>query len=203
MNQRTQIDLLRHGELETPALFCAKSDEPLSDKGLQDLLKTTKNGTWDFIISSPYKRCQDFAKTLVKQKECELIIDPAFQEMDFGRWTGIPTKTLWEQESASLKNLWDSPELFIAPSGESMSDFTQRIKKGWQALLAEYENSNVLLITHAGVIRTVLTEALKMSHQSALSFNIEYAHLSQLHYYSDGVYSLRSHGLSHCKKESK
>ena len=83
-----------------------------------------------------------------------------------------------------------------------MSDFTQCIKKGWQALLAEYENSNVLLITHAGVIRTVLTEALKMSHQSALSFNID-AHLSQLHYYSDGVYSLRSHGLSHCKKESK
>ncbi len=198
MSQCTQIDLLRHGELETPALFCAKPSEPLSIKGLQGLWDATQDGEWDIIISSPHERCQSFAKALAEQKKCELTIEPAFQEMDFGDWTGIATKVLWEQESARLKQLWESPENFVAPSGEPMKTFTQRVKQGWQAMLAKYKNQNILLITHAGVIRAILTEALKINHQSALSFNIEYAHLSQLHYYPDGVYSLRSHGASHC-----
>ena len=198
MSQRTQIDLLRHGELETSGLFCAKYGELLSKKGLQNLWDATQDGDWNIIISSPHERCQSFAKALAKQKECELIIEPAFQEMDFGDWTGIATKTLWEQESSRLKQLWEFPENFVAPSGESMKAFTFRVLQGWQAMLAKHKSQNILLITHAGVIRAVLSEALKISHQSTLSFNIEYAHSSQLHYYPDGVYSLRSHGTSHC-----
>jgi len=198
MSQHTQIDLLRHGELETSALFCAKPDEPLSKKGLQDLWDATKKGEWDIIISSPHERCQSFAKALSPQKGCELFIEPAFQEMDFGDWTGLPTKTLWEQESTRLKQLWTSPENFVAPSGESMQVFTQRVTQGWKVLLNNHSDKRILLVTHAGVMRAIFTEALHISHQSALSFNIEYAHSSQLHYYPDGVYSLRSHGISHC-----
>jgi len=198
MSKRTQIDLLRHGELETPALFCAKPDEPLSKKGLQNLWDATQKGEWDIIISSPQARCQAFAQMLASQKGCELLIDPSFKEMDFGDWAGIPTKTLWDQEPERLEQLWKSPETFVAPSGDSMQAFTQRVKQGWQTMLAEHKNQNILLITHAGVIRAIFTDTLNISHQSALSFNIEYAHLSQLHYYPDGIYSLRSHGISHC-----
>ncbi len=198
MNQCTQIDLIRHGELKTPALFCAKPDEPLSEKGLQNLLDATDKGEWDIIISSPQERCQSFAKILAKQKQCELFIDPAFKEMDFGEWAGVTTKTLWENDSTRLKQLWNSPETFVAPSGESMISFVQRVKQGWQELLKNHENCNILLITHAGVIRSILADTLNISHQSALSFNIEYAHISQLHYYPDGIYSLRSHGITRC-----
>jgi alpha-ribazole phosphatase/probable phosphoglycerate mutase len=78
-----------------------------------------------------------------------------------------------------------------------MKTFTQRVIKGWETLLKNHHNKNILLVTHAGVIRAIFTEALNINHQSTLSFNIEYAHLSRLHYYTDGAYSLRFHGLSH------
>ena len=198
MNKVTQIDLLRHGELETPGLFCAKPDEPLSKKGLQNLLDATHKGKWDVIISSPQERCQSFAKILAEKKECELLIDPSFKEMDFGDWVGVTTKSLWENHSEHLKQLWESPETFVAPSGESMTAFIQRIKQAWQVLLEQHTNCNILLITHAGVIRSILADTLNISHQSTQRFNIEYAHLSQLHYYPDGIYSLRSHGIAHC-----
>jgi len=196
MNQLTQIDLLRHGELETPGLFCAKPSEPLSKKGLESLLLATQKGEWDVIISSPQERCLAFAKSLATQKKSELCIDPAFKEMDFGDWIGVTTKTLWKSDSEKLQQLWDSPENFIAPSGESMIAFAQRVKQGWQTLLKKHENGNILLITHAGVIRSILADTLNISYQSTLRFNIEYAHLSQLHHYPDGIYSLRSHGIS-------
>ena len=103
----TEIDLLRHGELKTPSLFCAKADEPLSKKGLHNLLDATQKGEWDIIISSPQERCLSFAKILSEQKKCELLIEPDFKEMDFGDWVGVPTKLLWEKYSEHLKQLWE------------------------------------------------------------------------------------------------
>jgi broad specificity phosphatase PhoE len=192
---RTQIDLLRHGQLATPGLFCAHPDEPLSKKGLKDLSTATHNGCWDIIVSSPFQRCREFAESLAKQNQCELQIDKHFKEMDFGDWTGIKTDTLWQQESKQLQKLWQVPDSFIAPGGESMQAFISQVEQGIQRLIDKHKNSSVLLITHAGVMRVILASALEITHQSALRFSIEHASLSRIHYYPDGVCSLYSHGL--------
>jgi len=194
------IDLLRHGELQTSGLFCADEDEPLSDKGLQQLVAATQSGQWDVIISSPSRRCREFAETLSPQQS-DLIIDEHFQEMDFGRWIGVPYAHLWRKEPERLQALWDSPETFIAPDGESMQHFIERVQAGWQTLLDDYakptlhKRQSILLITHAGVIRNILAHTLKIPHASTLSFDISYARFTRLHYYPDGVYSLREHGV--------
>jgi len=192
---RTQIDFLRHGQLATPGLFCAHPDESLSKKGLEDLSAATDNGRWDVIVSSPFQRCRKFAESLAQQKQCELQLDEHFKEMDFGDWTGIKTDTLWQQESKHLQKLWQAPNSFIAPGGESMQAFISRVDQGVQNLLDNYKNSSILLITHAGVIRVILASALEITHQSALRFSIGHASLSRIHYYPDGVCSLYSHGL--------
>ncbi len=203
-----KIDLLRHGELQTSGLFCADENEPLSDKGMQQLIAATQSGQWDVIISSPSRRCREFAETLSPQ-QADLIIDEHFQEMDFGRWVGAFYAHVWQKEPEQLQALWDSPETFIAPDGESMQHFIARVQAGWQSLLDGYINDtnptsystftphktgSILLITHAGVIRNILAHTLKMPHASTLSFDIGYARFTRLHYYPDGVYSLREHG---------
>jgi len=191
----TKIDLLRHGQLVTPGLFCAPPEEPLSKKGLQNLIKATNNGRWDVIISSPYRRCREFAGMLAQQKQCRLQLNEQFKELDFGAWTGVTTDKLWQQQSEQLKQLWETPKSFVAPEGESMRAFFLRVEQGLQNILHEHENSSVLLITHAGVIRTILAKVLGISHHSVLRFAVDHARLSQIHYYPDGVYSLYSHGL--------
>ena len=191
----TTLDLLRHGKIFTPGLFCAYPDEPLSKEGLLDLFLATNTGHWDIIISSPYRRCQEFAELLSQQKQCELKLDNHFQEMDFGDWTGVASDILWQQESEQLQRLWQKPDLFSAPGGESMRDFVLRVDLGLQNLLNEQKNRSILLITHAGVIRIILAKALGISCHSSLRFTIEYACLSQLQCYSDGICSLYSHGL--------
>ena len=191
----TKIDLLRHGQLITPGLFCAHPEEPLSKKGLQDLIKATDNGHWDVIVSSPYRRCREFSGMLAQQKQCKLQLNEQFKELDFGAWTGVATDKLWQQHSEQLKQLWETPESFVAPEGESMQAFVSRVEEGLQSLLHEHENSSVLLITHAGVIRTILAKALGITPHSMLRFAVDHARSSRIHYYPDGVYSLYSHGL--------
>lgn len=196
----TIVDLLRHSELKTSGLFCADQNEKLSSKGLQQLATATDNHQWDIIVSSPYARCREYAERLAKQKSCELLIIDNFKEMDFGRWIGVEQATIWKQDSTLLKQLWDDPESFIAPSGESMRAFGDRVQHGWQEILTNYKEQSILLITHAGVIRCILAHTLSIPYKSTQAFKIGYAKYTRLHCYSSDlghsnqVYSLVKHG---------
>ena len=189
-----KIDLLRHGELQTPGLFCAHKNERLSEKGIQQLETATQNAQWDVIISSPYARCRQYAEVLSQSQSCPLRIFNNFKEMDFGRWTGIQQETIWKQDSGLLKQLWSHPEIFIAPDGESIVAFCERVHQGWEELLETYSEHSILLMTHAGVIRCILANALNITYKSTLAFEIGYAKYTRLHGYPDQVYSLVEHG---------
>jgi len=188
----TTLDLLRHGKLKTVGLFCADANEPDSEQGRQDLINITKDKSWDVIISSPATRCATFAKERAKQSNTKLIINKTFQEMDFGDWIGKSTDSIWQDDKALFEQLWQSPERFIAPNGESVTDFSNRIQQGLDVLLKQYENQSILLLTHAGVIRSILSVALEISPISALKVNVDYAQMIRLHCYPDGQFSLQS-----------
>ncbi len=84
----TTVDLLRHGQVATPNLFCAPSHEPLGNSGWKQLTLATQPGQWDVVISSPSRRCHDFARLLAQRLACPFVVDPRFGEMDFGDWIG-------------------------------------------------------------------------------------------------------------------
>ena len=194
MNNITKIDLLRHGELKAKGIFCASPDEPLSEQGWQDLYKTTHAKKWDVIISSDFLRCYSFAKKLAEERGVELSVSKQFQEMDFGRWMGLSTKEIWQEEKEHLSKLWSNPDNFIAPDGESLKSFNKRVAEGLYAELKQHQGESILIISHSGVIRSILSLALNISNQSALKFTIDYAQLTRLHYYSDNEFSLQSLG---------
>jgi broad specificity phosphatase PhoE len=193
--QVTRVDLLRHGELQTKGLFCALPGEMLSPEGWESMDKITKNKSWDVIISSNYERCRHFAKDLAdRQSQAELIISDQFREMDFGRWMGLPAKDIWQQEHKKLGQLWTNPDNFIAPYGESIKGFNERVAENLNYQLNLHPEKSILIITHSGVIRSILATALEISNKSALKFNIDYAQMTRLHYYVDGEFSLQSLG---------
>jgi broad specificity phosphatase PhoE len=194
MNKNTRIDLLRHGSVVTPGLFCAPADEPLSECGWQEMEKTAQHKQWDVIITSPYRRCHDFAKNLAHQQGSDLLIVEDFREMDFGNWTGQTRTALWKNEAEALQMLWTSPESFVAPNGEAIDCFFRRVQQAWQKTLKQYHSQHLLLVTHAGVIRTLLSQTLDIPHNKILQFHIAHATLTRLHYYPDGHYSLHAFG---------
>ena len=188
--KHTTIDLLRHGQLVTPGVFCADANTKVSQSGMQNLLTATEEGNWDLIISSPQTRCLEFAKKLSEQSQTTLVIDDHFKEMNFGDWVGIKNDVLWQQHSEQYQQLWQNPDDFIAPNGESMKAFYSRVQTGFKDMLAQYKGQSILLVTHAGVIRTILAHSLDIGTLSVLKFDITYAHISRLHCYTDGHFSL-------------
>lgn len=194
-NFYTTIDLVRHGEVQTPGLFCAHANEALSETGWQQMSLLENLHVWDQIVSSPYARCQQFAQRLAKRKSLPLLSDEGLQEMNFGRWQGKTQQSIWDKESDQLQQLWSSPLDFTAPDGESMLAFIERTQAAWQQLLSEYENKSILLLSHAGVIRAILSIALDIDYVSAQKFNIAHGKINRLRYYSDQQYSLQAWGV--------
>ena len=189
--KHTTLDLLRHGELDIPGIFCAPADAIVSKTGMDNLFKATDKQQWDVIISSPHNRCRIFSETLAQKNQTELSIDPRFKELDFGDWVGMKSDVIWKQNKNKYQELWQTPDDFIAPNGEAMRDFYSRVQTGLKDVLAEYKNQSILLVTHGGVIRSILSKALDIDSLSVLKFNIEYAHLTRLHYYADDQFSLQ------------
>lgn len=193
----TTIDLLRHGQVVTPNLFCAPGNEPLGNHGWKQLTLATQHGHWDMVISSPSRRCHDFARLLAQRLNCPFGVDPRFGEMDFGDWIGKPQTTIWEEYPELMQQLWYQPRRFVAPNGEAMEDFIDRVQQAWEELQAHYAGKNILLLTHAGVIRVVLAKVLDILYQRSLRFEVGYAQITRVRIYPDGETSLLGHGLPH------
>lgn len=193
----TQIDLLRHGQVATPNLFCAPVNEPLGIAGWKQLTLATQNGAWDVVITSPTRRCHDFAKLLAQRLDCHFLVEPLLSEMDFGSWMGKTHTELWEQFPELMQQLWNQPRRFTAPGGERMEDFINRVTYAWEEIYTHYAGQRILILTHAGVIRVILSIVLDILYQKSLRFEINYAQISRVRVYPDGVPSLVAHGLPH------
>lgn len=193
----TTVDLLRHGQVATPNLFCAPSHEPLGNSGWKQLTVATQPGRWDAVITSPSRRCHDFARLLAQRLDCPFAVDERLGEMDFGDWIGKTQTQIWEQDAERMQHLWQQPRRFIAPNGEAMENFIARVHYAWEDLQAQYAGQHVLVLTHAGVIRVVLARVLDILYQKSLRFEVGYAQISRVRTYPDGESSLLGHGLPH------
>jgi alpha-ribazole phosphatase len=135
-------------------------------------------------------RCAEFATHLATQQSTPILIDPHWQEIDFGDWIGRTRQSIWESNRSQLLALWATPIEFCAPGGESMMNFVSRIKAAFEQLLIDHNGKSILLITHAGAIRAILSHALGIDYHTTQKFNVEHAKLNRVRLYDDGEVSL-------------
>ena len=192
----TTIDLIRHGSPEKSGLFCAPPETRLNEDGLATMHRNTAGDSWDRIFTSPASRCYDFAQQLAESTHTGFDVENDLRELDFGDWIGLSNEAVWQQDQALLETLWTQPLKFHAPGGESMIDFVERVKQQWQKLIKNEQGQSLLIVTHAGVIRVMLSLMLDIPYQKTLAIQIDYAQRSRIRVYDDGNASLEYHGLS-------
>jgi len=146
--------MVRHGEPKQLGLLLGHTDIELSELGEQQLINRLANLKFDRLITSPLKRCSILAKKIAEQRNVELEINHDIKEMDFGDWDGLSYETLW-QKTPSVGDFWQNPTKVTPPNGETLLSFQARINIWWQELICE-NKGDVVVVTHAGVIKQVL-----------------------------------------------
>lgn len=125
--------------MATTGLFSSSKEEPLGSIGWKQLNHMTQDQQWDAIVTSPSRRCYDFARYLAQRLDCELTLAEGLDELNFGAWVGLTPEQIWERDPDLLQYWYQQPLRFSAPQGESMDRFVQRVRNDWDALRATYQ----------------------------------------------------------------
>ena len=153
-------DLLRHGETQTPDIFRGWTDDPISKTGWQQMLSAVADDHWDRIVSSPLSRCSEFAAHLGKKFGLNVEYDENFKEYNFGDWDGHTYEEVMADQGHLVTAFFQDPEKSPPPNGEDFSLFKHRVLTAWHAVLDESHLEKTLIISHGGVIMTVLADVM-------------------------------------------
>jgi len=175
MKNTCTIDVLRHGDTPLTGLFCGSSDPELTEKGWADLSRQTSGKQWDRVVSSPLQRCRKFSETLSPT----LQIEKRFQELDFGAWEGMSTQEVWDDDQTALTAFWEDPTASPPPGGEPWAILCKRASEAFEELARAAKGERVLLVTHAGVMRSLLVTQLGLSFSSAWKVSLPTAAMMQ------------------------
>lgn len=183
--QKTVVDFLRHGDVSGESCFRGVTDDPLSELGWQQMTQQCQAGQWQHIVSSPLRRCVDFATVLARNANLELSIEKGWREINFGDWEGLTAAQINQQDPANLQQFYADPFSFTPPKAESYVHFSARIQTAWEQLIEKHAGTTVLVITHAGVIRSIFAQLLQLSAQNSFQIEVPHACLSRFSCFDD------------------
>ena len=84
------IDLLRHGEPRGGVRYRGDGvDDPLSERGWEQMwAAVAQTSDWTHVVTSPLRRCREFAEVLATRSDIPLVVDTRLREVGFGAWEG-------------------------------------------------------------------------------------------------------------------
>jgi alpha-ribazole phosphatase len=154
--------LIRHGltKWNLEKRYLGHTDQELDLEKLvelEPLRRTFEEITPHFIFTSDLQRCVNTSHYLFPEKKG--CFDPRLREIHFGDWDGQTHQQLKEDSHYQdwLKN-WEKVK---PPNGESYLDFTHRVSLFLNEVLHSiekfHEDMNIIVVTHGGVIRKIMT----------------------------------------------
>ena len=98
------------------------------------------------------------------------VVDERLRELHFGDWEG----QTWDTVDQNALQIWMDDFVNVCiPGGESMAQMAERLRCFWNELL-QNNDSEVALITHAGVIRILLAMHLGMDLTEIFDIKVGY-----------------------------
>ena len=131
---------------------------------------------------SPLKRAIQTAEALSKfVNYSKMVRENKLIEQNFGDWSGKKISDVWEvlKECKTKHNFsFISPD-FSPPNGESFKEQSKRVGI-WLKKLNVLEGKSIVIISHAGTIRSILSHALKIKNDYAIGIEIRHQCLNIL-----------------------
>ncbi len=181
------IYLVRHGETSwnKQKRYQGHSDIALSKQGISKvhgLARGLKNIKAGDVYCSQLRRTEQTARILIGRRGLTPHPDARLNEMDFGQWEGKTAEELFALKdlafAAFSKGRWVKP-----PGGESLQAVRRRVADFWQDCLKRHPGENVMIVSHAGPIKMILLEALKLPSKCLFQLHLDTASLTILRRY--------------------
>ncbi len=184
----TAIIFVRHGITDFPKdrLYCDDVEDPsLNEEGVKqaylaaDMLRDVHVDT---IISSPSKRTLMTADSIAKSTKIQIQTDAALKERPFGIWDGLYFDAI-ERDFPEEYLAWKkNPIGFVPQGGESILDLAVRVKNILDQIISQYHGKTVVIVSHVGPIRVMVTQSMDMPLEKYRQLTINYGSISRIDY---------------------
>ncbi len=200
----TKIVLVRHGETfwNLEARIQGHLDSPLTEKGKAQadaLAEHLKSQNFAAIYSSDLGRAAETARRISEKKGLSVSVTNCLRERNLGilqgQLKGELEKTFPKEAPFYRAN---DPDHLI-PEGETLRQLSQRSMKCLETIAKKHEGKRVLVVTHNGVLVSLLKNTLCIPLEAPRNFVSLNTGISVFSY-SDEIWKLEVWGdYSHIK----
>jgi len=168
-----KITLLRHCEVveEYRGKYNGHIDIALSEKGKKDaqnLAKEFQNQHFDLIYCSDLLRAKETLQAL--QLQLPTIYTDTLREKSWGRHEGKSFEEI-NEEGIEYK---DFHQWINALDGEDIESYKRRVENYFSQTICKSDAQNILLVTHSGFIKTLLSITKNISLEEAFTIPLSY-----------------------------
>jgi len=172
------IYLIRHTAVYNPNKLCyGQSEIPLEENFTIDFdwIKDHLNLEDAVYYSSPFRRCTKLAAFL---SDDHFKIDQRISELNFGDWE----MKAWDVINPTELNPWMKDFVnYRIKNGENFTDLFERSVLFLEDIL-KLNTQNVVLVCHAGVIRSIISYALDAPLEKAFNIKVDYTSISKIEF---------------------
>ena len=164
-----EVYLVRHTETVCEKGICyGQSDVAILEPFLELFESIKKQLPQDAIVySSPLDRCTQLARYISK----DLITDSRLMEMNFGDWE----LKSWDEIPSDDITPWMNDFVNVAvPNGESFVQLHHRVLDFLYKELETASSRPVVIVAHAGVIRSILCEISGLPLKDAFTNKVDF-----------------------------
>lgn len=164
-----EVYLVRHTETTCEKGICyGQSDVGLKEPFLEQFESIKSQIPSNAIVySSPSLRCTVLAKYL----SSSITIDSRLMEMNFGDWE----MKNWEDIPEADFTPWMTDFVNVTvPNGESFVALHDRVTDFLSTLVSENISKKIVIVTHAGVIRSVLCTVSNLPLKDAFTNKVDF-----------------------------
>lgn len=186
----TTFHLVRHGTTDVPpgVLAGRKPEFHLAHDGaspVAKLIPRLARGSVSRIYCSPLERTRETAQILAEGLGRSVQVAKELLEVDFGAWTGASFQELEATAEWLPFNTFRSGTRI--PGGEFILETQIRIVSLMLRLRDEAPDEEIVLVSHADVIRPALTYFLGVPLDFLLRLRIDPASISTVQIHNDGA----------------
>jgi len=181
----TRLLLVRHGEVEEWARgrIYGRLDPSLSPDGRAQADAAASRVAAHHPLAlyvSPSARAVETAALIADACGLRPVVEPRLREIEFGLFEGLTFAEAELRDPETWREWMERPGAVRFPEGECWDDVRDRSVAGAESIASAHPGAGVAVVTHGGVIRALLAEALALPAERTFRMEVAFGSLTVL-----------------------
>jgi alpha-ribazole phosphatase len=194
--EEMKLWLVRHGQTRAnlDGVYSGISETALTGLGIEQALSVgalLQAAPFDKVFCSELGRAQHTANLLLQLRNIPQTIDSRLNEMNFGDWEMRHHRDLQRDDAENYAAWCRDWQSVIPTNGEGFQRFSTRVSEFAEVIKSQPKDTNILIVSHQGVLSLLIATLLNMPPASLWHFAIEQGAWSAIDIH-DGFATLRT-----------